>query len=151
MLHVYRNVAWAPRRAALTPAAAAAAGQISYFPAAAGTDLTGTPAALPDSDGRTTARGPVSVGAYVYLAEASSGDWHLTVDGHAMPRAQAFGWANGFAVDRSGRATLSFRTPLTRYSAVLIAILFCVCAIRLVWRSGPPPRAPARRAAGGGR
>ena len=66
LLHVYRNVAWAPERAALGPGPAAAAGAASFFPTAAATDLTGAPAALPDSDGRTGASGPVTAGSFVY-------------------------------------------------------------------------------------
>jgi hypothetical protein len=136
LLHVYRNVAWAPERTWLSPAAAAAAGQVSYFAAAAGTDLTGSAPLLPDSDGRTTARGPVTLGAYVYVAQAAADGWRLTVDGASMPQQRAFGWANGFPVDRAGNATLSYRTPLTRYFVLLLQVAMWVGAGLLLvrWR-----------------
>ncbi|MGI8662355.1 MAG: glycosyltransferase [Acidimicrobiales bacterium] len=146
LLHVYRNAAWAPERAALAPDAVARAGQSSFFSAASGTDLTGTPTALPDGDGRTTAHGPVAIGSYVYVAQASSSGWHLSVDGKGIPRQQAFGWANGFPIDKAGTARLSYQTPITRYAALVLQVGLWIGAVVLLSRWGRRRRSPGHRA-----
>jgi len=136
-LHVYRNLSWAPIRAELKGAAVNAASQSPFFDAAAATDLTGSAPLLTDHSGYAGAKGHVNAGSTAYLAEASSPNWSLTVDGRAAPRSKAFGWANQFRVDQAGTATLHFDTPLSRYVMLLIQIALWTAAIRLLlrWRS----------------
>jgi GT2 family glycosyltransferase len=109
---VYRNNAWGPSRAQLPPGTPVPAGGERLvdgrFPA-----VEGAPVALPDSDGYERSSGELPAGV-VYLAEASSPQWRLSVDGVEVPRQDALGWSNAFVVDRPGRAELWFATPSSR-------------------------------------
>ena len=42
---------------------------------------------------------------------------------YTLPHRTAFGWADGWTVDRAGEGTLRFRTPLWRYLVLLDAQL----------------------------
>jgi GT2 family glycosyltransferase len=132
-VQVYRNVAWAPSRTTLSPPAAEAAKTGPYFDAVAGVDLTGSPPMLTDHDGYTTASGNTGAASNLYLAEAATSHWSLEVDGQAAPRTDAFGWANAFAIERSGAATLSFKTPVRRYGLLVAQGVLWIAAIAL-WR-----------------
>jgi len=138
-VQVFRNVAWAPVRTALSPKAAPAARGGPFFDVVAGTDLTGSPPVLAGDAGRTTARGPLADNTTVYVANASSPHWQLTVDGRAAPRTKAFGWANSFAVDRGGNATLRFDTPIQRYGLLAVQVLLWVAALVTWWRDHKRP------------
>jgi len=85
----------------------------------------------------------------VYVAEAASSGWHLSVDGHTVPRQQAFGWANGFPVAQGGNATLSFRTPISRYAALVVQVGLWAVAVVLLVRWRRERRAMVRAEAGG--
>jgi GT2 family glycosyltransferase len=136
-LHVYRNVSWAPVRTALRPDAAQASTISPYFDSAATVDLAGSAPVLTDRVEHTSAQGPVDAGTTVYVADASSPNWALRVGGADMPRAKAFGWANSFAVDRSGVATLRFNTPILRYAFLLLQVALWFVALRWLrrWRA----------------
>jgi hypothetical protein len=136
-LHVYRNVSWAPIRTELKGAAVEAASNAPFFDAAAATDLTGSPAVLTDHSKYATAKGSVNPGSTIYLANAASPNWSLTVNGHDAARTKAFGWANEFRVDQGGTATLHFQTPITRYALLAIQAALWIVAIRRLrqWRS----------------
>ncbi|MEY2458993.1 MAG: hypothetical protein QOG30_823 [Acidimicrobiaceae bacterium] len=136
-LHVYRNVSWAPIRTELQGPAVDAASTSPFFDAAAATDLTGSPPVLTDHSSYATAKGSVNAGSTIYLADASSPNWTLTVDGHDASRTKAFGWANEFRVDQGGVATLHFKTPISRYVLLAIQVGLWVIAIRRlrVWRA----------------
>src|SRR5262249_29416540 len=108
-LVVYENEAWIPERAMLTDPVAAASDEAG-FEALAPTSLAGSTAVLPAADGANRWQGDVNPGT-VYLAAPADSGWHLSVDGTTMARRPAFGWANAFAVDRAGPATLGFDTP----------------------------------------
>jgi hypothetical protein len=133
-VQVYRNVAWAPIRTTLTPPAAEAAKGRPYFDAVANVDLTGSPAMLTDHEGFTSASGNTGNATNLYLANAATSRWSLKVNGHSVPRSEAFGWANLFAIDQAGTAKLSFKTPLQRYGLLLVQIALWVGAIVLWWR-----------------
>jgi hypothetical protein len=134
-LHVYRNVSWAPVRAAVSgPALDAVQRSAAFFDSAATADLSSSPPALTDHSGHARAEGPVDKDSTVYLAAASSGNWSLHVAGADMPRTKAFGWANSWTVDRSGVATLSFKTPITRYGLLALQVILTVYALRRLWR-----------------
>ncbi len=140
-VQVYRNVAWAPTRTALSPEAARAAGSSSFFDAVSGIDLTGSPPLLTEHQGYGTASGKVGDGTTMYLANAPSERWTLDVDGHSAPRADAFGWANTFAIDHGGDAKLRFDTPLSRYGLLLLQVALWTGAIVLWRRAARPERA----------
>ena len=76
-LHVYRNVVSAPIRAELNGPAAEASALPSYFEAAGGVSLAGSPPLLTDHSGYTTAQGAVNTDSTVYVANASS-RWSLS-------------------------------------------------------------------------
>ena len=133
-LHVYRNVSWAPIRTELKGSAVDAASRSPFFDAAATADLSGLPPLLTDRAGYANAKGAVNGGSIVYLANASSPRWSLSVDGRDAPREKAFGWANQFRVDQSGTATLRFSTPISRYALLLVQVALWVLALRRLWQ-----------------
>ena len=110
---VYRNAAWGPTRAQL-PAD-------TEFPSGEGgpvdrvvPGLTDAPTALPDDDGYQSFGGSVDEAGTVYLAEASSGQWQLKVEGQAAERQEVLGWSSSFSVPAGSSATLAFDTPVSR-------------------------------------
>jgi hypothetical protein len=110
---IYRNDSWAPIRL-LVPDSIdpVAAGGIASF---AHLDLTtARPALLDVGDDGVSARGAVPSGARISVATTAAHEWRLEVDGRAAPRSDGFGWANVFAVDEGGDATLHTVTPLRR-------------------------------------
>lgn len=120
-LDVYRNIAWAPSRAMLTDENAGA-GTGSALAQSVATDLAGLEVALPDQQGFTTYNGPVESGDEVYLSAAESPRWQLRSGGESAERREAFGWANAFSIAASGPATLTFRTPASRYLLLLVQV-----------------------------
>jgi hypothetical protein len=136
-LHVYRNVSWAPTRTELKGPAADAATQSPFFDAAAATGLAGSPPLLTDHSGYATAKGRVNDSSVVYLGDASSPHWSLTINGHDAPRAKAFGWANEFRVGQGGTAALHFNTPISRYALLAVQVALWLVAIRGLrrWRA----------------
>ena len=164
-LTVYENVAWAPTRAAID-AAAAAAGTRGGLVAAQGAELSGATPVLGRGRGPTTFAGQVPAGT-VEVAEAASDRWSLRVNGRPAPRRTAFGWANSFAVGQPGRATLSYRSSPTRRGALVLEAIFWSLALHrlfTLWRSRraalpgptrtpvlpPPPPAPVGAGAASG-
>ena len=79
----------------------------------------------------------MNAGSTIYLADASSPHWSLTVNGRDAPRTKAFGWANEFRVDQGGSATLHFNTPISRYALLVVQVGLWVMAIRRLrrWRA----------------
>ena len=130
---VYRNAEWAPTRALLArdteyPSAdAATAG--SAVP-----NLAGATTALPDQTGYESFGGSIDQPSSVYLAEASSANWHLQVDGHPAPRSDALGWANAFDTP-AGSATLTYATPVTRWGFLVGQALLWLAALLVLFRS----------------
>ena len=133
-LVVYENEAWIPERATL-PAAVAAASDEAGFESLVRTDIAGSTAVLPDGDGANRWTGDVGPGT-VYLSAPADSGWKLQVDGTTMARTPAFGWANAFAVDRAGAATLGFDTPLTRPLVVALQALLWLAAVVVALRRG---------------
>ena len=120
-LLVYENAAWAPARARLDEVGVEASGR-SGLTNLRDVDLTGSAPVLPRQRSLTHFSGPLADADRVLLSEASSSNWQLRVAGRAARRDKAFGWANGFSVPATGKATLRYRTPLVRYLAVAIEI-----------------------------
>jgi len=134
---VFRNTAWAPVRAALPPDIDLDVPN-GYLAAAISVDLTGADPVLRTDRGYARYEGDVPAGD-VYLAAASSAGWHLRVDGRSAERTKALGWANAFTVGE-GRATLSYRTPVIRYLALLLEIVIWVVVVRAARRAGAARR-----------
>jgi GT2 family glycosyltransferase len=119
-VHVFRNDAWVPERAALAAGALAPAADVTvddYIETANEVPLTGGTPVLLEEDGYASYRGDVPAGD-VFQAEDASADWRLEVDGIAAERATAYGWAGGYTVAAAGPATLRYDTP-TSYRVLL--------------------------------
>jgi hypothetical protein len=129
-LIVYENTSWIPARASLG-APAVAASEESGFASLAVTDMSGSSVVLP-SIGPTSARGPITGGSTILLSEASSSAWHFSVDGVAVARRPAFGWANVFTPATSGIGRLTYRTPISRRLADLAQVAGWIAAIAVV-------------------
>ena len=128
-LLVYENAAWVPGRAKLA-AGAAASTRASGLAALGRVDLAGSPPVLAGQRTPTRFTGPLAAGDDVFFSEASSSGWHLRVAGRGAPRTVAFGWANEFAVQASGPATLSYTTSPLRYGALVVQLALWVAGAR---------------------
>jgi hypothetical protein len=133
-MHVYRNAAWAPSRALLPPAAADAVAINDPFQAAIAADLHDAKPALREGDGYAAYAGDVANGDDVHVATASSSRWSMTVDGRTVPRSTGFGWANEFAVDATGRATVRFNTPVQRWLVLALQLVLWLGAVIVLMR-----------------
>ncbi|MGH9182719.1 MAG: hypothetical protein ACRDZ9_02705, partial [Acidimicrobiales bacterium] len=141
-LDLYENVAWAPVRAALPAEVERTVESRRPLEAAVGLDLSGAEPVLPAA-GHLRFSGPVGAGV-VYLAEAASPRWELSVGGTAAERMEAYGWANAFIVGEGGDATLTYRTSPLRWLAVLGQVLVWLVVVWVAVRLG------ARRTRGDG-
>ena len=124
-LSVYENTAWGPGRA-LVPDALAGG-----LPPAlgGGADLAGGKPVL-GAGGPVRFEGPVDAAGTVLLAESPSSRWSLEVAGKGADRSRAYGVANAFDVQRSGKASLHFKTPILRYGLVLLQLALWVGLVR---------------------
>jgi hypothetical protein len=143
-LVVYENEAWIPQRAMLADPVAAASDEAG-FESLVRTDLAGSTAALPGTDGANRWQGDLNPGT-LYLSAPGDNGWHLTVAGATVTRRTAFGWANAFTVDGAGAATLGFDTPLTRPLMVAVqAVLWLVTAVVALGRGRRRERGERQR------
>src|SRR5205085_12635757 len=128
---LYENVAWAPARAVL-PAGAVDASH-STRPASAGSvDLAGADPALLKAHGPQSFTGPLGAGQEVLFAESTTGRWDLKVGGKKAAHRTAFGWANAYTAGAHGTGSLHYRTPVSRYLALVVALVLWALAIRTV-------------------
>ena len=136
-LVAYENMAWLPVRATASGATAAASRQAGPE-ALIRSDFSDAEPALPGAL-PTAGAGPVQ-GESVLLAEAVDPRWELTVDGTAVARRTAFGWATAWDLAAPGQGSFRYRTAASRYAIVLVQILLGVLALLLIrtWRHGPP-------------
>jgi GT2 family glycosyltransferase len=112
-LALYENTAWLPIRAAL----------------ADGTSVSRSPLRAGAVEAEPLARsGSVPAGT-AYLAESSDDGWKLTVDGKAVHRRRAYGWANAYDVAAPGHGTFAYRTSPLRYLAVLLQVILWLAAL----------------------
>jgi hypothetical protein len=102
-LHLFRNAAWLPTRAAV-----ASPDQL-VEPA----DSVEHTAVLGDRDRVDRYEGEVPSGAVWTSTKAADG-WHLSVGGRDATAFEGFGWGTAFVVDDGGAAVLEYRTPLSR-------------------------------------
>jgi GT2 family glycosyltransferase len=131
VLVVYENTEWIPGRAELSAGAAAAVERpIAATPSA----QLSAEAVLPRQESSLRWSGRVADDAVVHVAEAASVGWRLTVDGEDARRSKSFGFANVFAVDNGGGATLRYRTGIGRYAVLLLEAALWAGAMGTLWR-----------------
>ena len=142
-LSVFRNSEAVPLRAEVEPTFGS--GGTSITDVGDTRPLETTPV-LGSEDGRTTFSGPVEAGSRIFWSATASDGWQLTIDGEPVPSERAFGFADAYEVDRSGDATLEYRTPVFRYGMLLIQILLWLFVLRrlLRLRLGPDTEEVAR-------
>ncbi|HEX5365567.1 MAG TPA: hypothetical protein VFW63_02740, partial [Acidimicrobiales bacterium] len=129
-LVVYRNTAALPLRTA------APAGR------------RGRPVPVLGGDAERGATGPVPGRVTVVQASTASARWQLRVGGRRADHGTADGWADAFAVERGGEATLAYRTAasvrLLRAMQVLLWLLAVAVAVRMRFGTATAPdHAPA--------
>lgn len=151
-LTVFANLAWAPERARLTPAAAEASRGTG---SALSPDLAGSTPVLDGPAGATSYHGPVPAGT-IALSAAASDRWVLSGPGGAVARARpAFGFANTYQLDRSGPATLEYHTSGAYLGAIAGQAVLWVLALAVLVRSrrrrrsAPVTRRPRRPGSAG--
>jgi hypothetical protein len=131
-LTVYRNQAFLPMRAGVPDSVEVPVdgGIASALPL----DLSGIPAVLPTTNGRTSWSGPIDDDTTVLLSAAKSSRWDLEIVGSTVEAIEPFGWSNGYEVTDGGAATLSFHTSPVRYAVLLVEALAWLWVLRTVVR-----------------
>jgi GT2 family glycosyltransferase len=119
-VRVYKNSAWGPGRSLLPvdtklPDGGDGANLLSGRRSAA---IAKGVAILPESTGYASWAGTVDGPGEVYVSSAGGDSWKLEVDGVPADRSSAFGWASIYDVGNSGRGSLHFDTPPTRWLAL---------------------------------
>ncbi len=112
-LIVYENTAWVSSRAVLPNRE----GDRTDFTDAVGDDLRRSRPALTQDEGAVGAVGEVPVKGDLLVASTNDARWKLRIDGIPMAHSETYGWANQFAVTRTGGAELVYVTPLSRHLA----------------------------------
>ncbi len=147
---VFRNAAWGPVDARL-PRDTQVASDAPPLPQRTIPALAGAPEAAPAGTGFASAAGSTSGPALVYLGNAGSDRWQLTVNGAPQHREPALGWANQYTVDASGQLELRYQTSRWRYLELLGVTLLWLFCFWSIWRTrvrklGEADRAGAREA-----
>ncbi|MEI7593233.1 MAG: glycosyltransferase family 2 protein [Actinomycetes bacterium] len=131
---VYRNAQWAPTRALLAPDTKYPSGEGSVatrvVPA-----LPGAATALSQQTGFQSFGGSLDNPSSVYLAEAGSQDWQLTIDGQPASRSDVLGWSNAFDARAGSHATLVFDTQWTRLGLIGAEIVVWLLLLLYLFRS----------------
>ncbi|MCB0978671.1 MAG: glycosyltransferase [Acidimicrobiales bacterium] len=125
---IYENAAWMPMRAVLPGNAVGPRDDPSD---AVSQDLTQSTPALTHADGPDRFTGTVPRVGDLLVSATADPAWKLQIDGMPMQRSTAFGWANQFDASGTGRAVLTFDTPLTHRLAVGVQVLFWVFVLWL--------------------
>ena len=113
----------------------------SSYPGAA--DVAGWQPVLRSLAGGAPATGSVPAGT-LYAGYAPAGSFALTLDGHAVARQPAFGWAAQYALATKGTATLSLaRLPFIPLAVLLELAVWVVLAGAVIGRLRPA-RTPSR-------
>jgi GT2 family glycosyltransferase len=128
-LLVYRNTAWVPSRAVLPPRS----GDATSYTDAAAEDLEGARPALTVDKGDAGATGRVPATGDLLVANTADRGWRLRVGGIVAARSSTYGWANQFDATRTGPATLSYQTPVSRRAATAGQLALWI-VVFVVWR-----------------
>ena len=114
------------------PATAVDASHSTRPESAGSVDLAGADPALLKAHGPQSFTGPLGAGQEVLFAESTTGRWDLKVGGKKASHRTAFGWANAYSVEADGTGSLHYRTPVSRYLALVVALVLWALAIRTV-------------------
>ena len=140
---VYENAAWAPARAVLNEAGAAASTSDDWAVLAA-TDLTSSTPFAADAPTRGPATAPVPAGV-VHVAAPLDADWTMRVgDQTVLPRTTVGGTA-AFDVP-AGTATLQYHTPVSRTLLVVMQMVLWAVVLLAATRADPVAWYRRRRA-----
>jgi hypothetical protein len=126
---VFQNDAFTPVRSLLP----AAPGDRSTLTSAVGEDLSKGTGVLAHDHGPTTATGHLGRTGDVLVSSSASSGWSLKVAGVPMERSTAFGFANQFAVTRTGDAQLTYHTSPLRDLELAGQIVLWLLVV-FVWR-----------------
>jgi hypothetical protein len=118
-LVLFENVAYAPLRASVPPPRLPVDSP-SPNRAAQSTDLT-----------RATPLTSAAAPGTVLWGEAYDSEWKATAGGDTLRHERAFGWTNGYAVDRRATVALSYEAQWVRWVMLLGALVIWVL---VVWR-----------------
>ncbi len=133
---LYENLAYAPIAAALGESAGGVPVD-SRRPnvAALRTDLSGA-----------TALGsqPVAPGTVLW-GEAFDSEWNAASDGASLRHDEAFGWANGYALDRRGTVAITYGAQWVRWATLGAALVMWILVVWR-WRRTRVRRDPGQRA-----
>lgn len=135
-LHLYLNTTWTPVRAALPPGFDDGISKLS--------DLERSPigtgaGVLPG--GGTALDGILPEGAEIFVAQTPDAGWDLSLDGQAVARRVAVGWASAYLPSGGGVASLDYDTVWWRNMAQVVQVvaLIGLCAGWLRRRVGGSP------------
>lgn len=126
-VRVYRNASWIagttmlPSGSELPARTVGVADRVTQLFAANVPTLT-------DQSSFPGAAGDVAGPGLLYASVAGDG-WKLTVDGAVARRSTVLGWAQSFAVEGAGRATLTFETKRSYWLMLIGQVLLWVMAI----------------------
>jgi hypothetical protein len=131
---VYENVEVVPVRA-LAPAGGALdlASQASGFAETAKRPLIGAAAPVLIGDALRS-DGPITGAGVVVVGSTGTDAWQLTVDGQAIDRRPAYGWASAYAVTGPGDAMLTVRTSGAHRAFLSMQIVGWVAAILMAFQ-----------------
>jgi hypothetical protein len=121
---VYENTAYTPTRAVLTSAGTDASKEAGGE-AVAQADLSGSTPWATGSPARGDAVDDMPAGT-LHVAVPYDPDWHLSVDGTAVPGRRAFGSTLAFDAPTAGSATLSYDTSLFRPLWAVVQLLMLI-------------------------
>ena len=102
--------------------------------ASAGRTLRATARPTPLPSGQGHAHEQVSAGGagrLLVLAEPASGDWRATLDGHRLPRATAYGWAQAWRLPAAGGELVVSRSSGDRPLWLIAQLVLVVAAMLL--------------------
>jgi GT2 family glycosyltransferase len=132
---LYENLAYAPLLSVVPEGIHVPAGSHAPNLAALGTDLSGATAV----EGAATHTGTL------LWSEAHNDAWEATA-GHTLRHSEAFGWANGYRLDRRGDVAVEYTNQWQRWAFLAgMALIWLVVLLR--WRATRTRRDPAARAA----
>jgi GT2 family glycosyltransferase len=133
-LVIYRNLAFLPARASV---AVADSGEVSPPELSERATVEEVALANPDQaqpaleggEGFADDRGELDGEVTLLQSVAASDTWSLQVDGVAVERSTAFGWANQFAVASAGSAELRYETPAARDVVLGVQLVLWLLAV----------------------
>lgn len=135
-LVVYRNLAFLPARASVaTPDTGEVPAPEPATTTAEEVALANPGEARPtlgDEVGFADDRGELDGEVVLLHSVAASDRWSLQVDGVAVERTAAFGWANQFVVTAPGSAELRYETPWVRDLVLVVQLLLWLAALLVV-------------------